>query len=71
MSSSANLETLYHLTANGWVRDECPDRVESWSRVIRPDGTKTWRCDWVDRKKLASERDALRARYQAFMLAMA
>ena len=59
---------IYHLTPAGWAPGgEPPNRVESWRRTVSHDERISWHCEWVDLRRTAAERDALREQFHAFM----
>jgi hypothetical protein len=66
--SSGDRDTIHYLTARGWEAGPEPaDCVETWRRSVRG-GRVSWRCVSVDLAVPVTERDALRAKYQASMV---
>jgi hypothetical protein len=63
------VERLFHLTANGWREDPCPEneRIETWSIEIEEhDAARLtrWTCVWRLKSMSAEERKSVRQRFR-------
>lgn len=66
-------EIAFHLTERGWETGEAPpDRIETWLRLSHhqsrvPQLYIEWSCLWANPSVRRTDRDALRAKFNALM----